>query len=89
MVLSRLWELHKNKRSDYGSNEDSFANILASESFGLPAWVGAMIRANDKMFRIQSFVKRGTLKNESLEDSFLDLAGYAIIAYIMYKREQR
>lgn len=47
-----------------------------------------MIRANDKMTRVKNMAKKGYLANESVEDSLLDIAVYAIIALILY-REQK
>lgn len=77
--------LHAIKASDYGADEDPLANLRASEDFGIPAWLGSAIRMNDKMRRIMSFAKRGELKNESLIDSFNDLAAYAILCRILYE----
>lgn len=84
-VLKRLGDLHDLKQEDYGSEHDPFANVRASELFGIPAWVGGLVRANDKMHRLQQFAQRGALANESAEDSLLDLAVYAVIAYILYE----
>lgn len=84
-ILNELGELHDRKQADYGSPSDPFANVRSSEEFGVPAWVGAVIRGNDKMSRIKSFVRRGELLNESLEDSLRDLAVYAVIALVLYE----
>ena len=62
---------------------DPFANVRASEAFGIPGWVGAALRGNDKMKRIQAFALKGALANESLEDSLRDLAVYVIIALVL------
>ena len=59
--------------------------MRASEHFGIPAWLGAVIRANDKMSRIKSFAERGVLANEPIEDSLIDLANYAVIALVLYR----
>ena len=53
----------------------------------MPAWVGSAMRANDKMKRIQAFARRGSLMNESLEDSLRDLAVYAVIALVLLEEE--
>lgn len=88
MILDEMRDLHRKKSADYGSGEDPLANIRASERFGIPAWVGAVIRGNDKMSRIISFVMKGKLENESIEDSLMDLAVYSMIALQLY-REQK
>tara|TARA_Y100000310_G_scaffold338983_1_gene430203 strand:+ start:1142 stop:1297 length:156 start_codon:yes stop_codon:yes gene_type:complete len=42
---------------------------------------------NDKMSRLKTFAKKGSLSNESVEDSLRDLAVYAIIALCLYQEE--
>src|SRR3990172_6229695 len=80
-ILKELGEMHDRKQADYGSSADPFQNVRASEAFGIQPWVGCMVRANDKMVRIQKAARSGSasLKNESLEDSLRDLAVYSII----------
>jgi hypothetical protein len=87
-VLEEVRELHKYKSEDYGSDEDCFSNIRSAQDFGISPWLGAMLRANDKVSRLKTFARRGTLKCESVEDSLIDLANYAIIALIFYRQEQ-
>jgi hypothetical protein len=86
-VVEEIVAMHLKKQADYGRTGDPFANVRASADFGVDAWKGCMIRANDKMRRIQSFAIKGSLENESLEDSLLDLAVYSIIALVL-RREQ-
>jgi hypothetical protein len=86
-----LWEmslLHDRKAADYGTGEDPLANIRASEEFGIPAWLGAVLRGNDKMTRIKSFTINKRLENESLEDSLKDLAAYALISLLLWRESQ-
>ena len=87
-IIDEIVALHNKKQQDYGREHDPFANVRASSDFGVPAWVGCMIRANDKMKRIQRAASGDTLVNESLEDSLMDLAVYAIIGLVLV-REQR
>lgn len=84
-ILAELGRLHDRKQADYGRASDPFANIRASDDFGITPWIGAMIRANDKMRRIQKAASGGTLANESLEDSLRDLAVYSIIALVLFE----
>lgn len=87
-LLKKIGDLHDMKQCDYGAKGDPFANVRASEAFGVPGWVGCVIRANDKMKRLQTFAKSKTLKNESVEDSLMDLAVYALIALILFEEEK-
>lgn len=84
-VLAELAVLHDKKQADYGRKFDPFANVRASEEWGVPGWIGAMSRATDKLRRLQKFAAAGKLENESVVDSFKDLAVYAIIALILYE----
>lgn len=79
--------MHDKKQQDYGRANDPFANVRSTEEWGQPAWVGAMIRATDKMRRLQKVAQGGTLANEGVEDSFMDLAVYAIIGMVLYREQ--
>lgn len=83
--LKEMGDLHDRKQEDYGAEKDPFSNVRASSDFGVPGWVGCMMRANDKMKRIQKFAKKGSLANESVKDSLMDLAVYSIIGLILYE----
>lgn len=82
-LLKEAGELHDKKQNDYGVDHDPFANVRASEDFGVPGWVGCMMRANDKMKRIQKAASGGELANESLRDSLMDLAVYSLIGIVL------
>jgi len=87
-ILNELQDLHIKKAQDYGAKHDALANLKASEAFGIPAWVGALIRANDKMVRLQAAARGQNLVNESVEDSMMDLASYAILSLVLYRCQQ-
>ena len=85
LILQRISDTHDKKQADYGTDKDPFANISASAEFGIEPWVGTVLRMNDKMARIKSFIKKGTLQNESIQDSLLDICVYAAIALVKYE----
>jgi hypothetical protein len=87
-LLAEIGELHDRKQADYGTEGDPFANVRASQDWGVPAWVGTMIRANDKVKRLQAAAQGSTLVNEGVEDSLLDIATYALIALVLYREQQ-
>ena len=87
-VLQRLGDLHDIKQLDYGAADDPFANVRGSREFGIRPWVGAMVRGNDKMKRLQNLAREGSLANEPAIDSFLDLAVYAIIGLVLFEEEE-
>lgn len=86
-VCKEMIALHNKKGIDYGSDDDPYANVRASQGFGVPPWLGAVIRLNDKIIRVQSFVRNGKLENESLYDSLRDIAVYGVIAQVLYEEE--
>lgn len=84
-ILEEMAALHEKKASDYGLGKDVLANCRGSEEFGIPAWIGVVMRMNDKMTRLKSFAQKGVLANESAEDSLLDMARYSLIALILMR----
>jgi len=87
-ILDEMRQLHIKKGADYGTDNDTFSNMRDSQEFGISPVLGAILRANDKMQRLKTFANKGVLANESLEDSLIDLASYAVIALVLY-REQK
>ena len=87
-ILKELADLHDKKQADYGRGDDPFANVRASLEWGVPGWVGVLIRGNDKIRRLQALLINGKLENESAEDSLRDLAVYAIIALVLFEQEK-
>lgn len=83
-VLSEVRELHRSKARDYGTNADPWANLRAGEPYGIPAWVHASVMVDHKSNRIQSFVTKGELQHESVRDSLLDRAVYALAALVLF-----
>lgn len=81
-ILKELGNLHDRKQQDYGRSDDPFSNITASLDWGIPPHVGSLLRMNDKVRRLQSWVVNGKLANEGAADSMRDIAVYAIIALV-------
>jgi hypothetical protein len=87
-LLDDIEKLHAVKQRDYGRDADPFANVRASEEWGVSPWIGALIRATDKVRRLQTYAIKGSLSNEGVEDSLMDLAVYSLIALILFREEQ-
>jgi hypothetical protein len=79
-VIQECLDMHERKGADYGSDKSPFDNLLTAESFGLDPIFGIALRMNDKMTRIKNFYKKGQLVNDSVEDDFIDIAVYCLIA---------
>lgn len=86
-MLAEAGDLHDMKQADYGRGDDPFANVRSSSEWGMAAWVGAMVRATDKIKRLQTYARKGELANESVLDSFMDLAVYALIGRVLFEQE--
>ena len=70
-VLNDLDDILRAKQEAYG---DSFSETFAE--FGL---VSAVTRITDKTNRLKNLWKAYELNDESVRDTLLDLAGYAIL----------
>jgi hypothetical protein len=88
-IVDEIVAMHDKKQKDYGTNADPLANVRASADFGIEPWIGVLIRMNDKMKRLQKAARGGQLANESVEDSILDIAVYAIIDLVLYRETQQ
>lgn len=84
-ILGELGLLHALKNADYGTDADPFANVRGSLDWGISPWVGALLRATDKIKRLQKYARHGELANEAVEDSFRDLAVYAVIGLVLFE----
>lgn len=90
----RMVSITKAKNNDYtGSSDDPFSNFKMVQTFGvLSVEAGMFTRMTDKLSRLASFIKKGVLevKDESIEDTLLDLANYCILTagYIKSKKQE-
>lgn len=84
-ILKEIQAMHDKKQADYGKVDDPFANVRASEDWGIEGWIGCMTRGSDKIKRLQAAARGQNLVNESIEDSLLDLATYSIIALCLFR----
>ena len=86
-LLETMKNTHDAKRHDYANEADVFANFRTCEAAGIPAWKGCCVRIGDKFSRIMGFAKKEKLKvkDESIKDTLIDMANYALIALILYE----
>lgn len=82
-TVNKMAQITAAKNADYtGASDDPFANFTNVESLGICSTEqGFATRMTDKLSRISSFIKSGTLqvKDESVTDTLLDLANYCIL----------
>lgn len=91
-LLDEMKETHIKKSAGYAGadNPDTFANFRLSESFGVPAWIGTLIRLSDKYIRITNIVKnkKNEQLGETLKDTLIDLASYALIVICLLEEQE-
>ena len=89
-TLIKAAKIHEKKNSDYSGDKDPLKNLTVSESIGIPSWIGCEIRLMDKYSRMVELTRKIknctpiSVKSEPLEDTFLDLANYALLCYVLY-----
>ena len=85
-LLEEMARLHRSKSADYGSEEDPLANIRQGADFvDIEPWRGCMVRIADKVQRLRTYCKTGTLVHEGVTDTLLDLAAYSLLAIVLYE----
>lgn len=83
-LANLMTDTYRRKNADYG---DSFGQ--SCNRFGL---VAALVRMSDKVNRLSSLVIRlqeAQVKDESIADTFLDLACYAIMTMVWVLEEDK
>lgn len=81
-LLEKMKELHIKKNAGYsGNSQDRWANFRMSESFGVSAVLGCLVRMSDKFIRIQNLITnpKNEQVGEAITDTLMDLASYALI----------
>lgn len=75
-IVTELTKTYEKKNKDYG---DSFGKSI--EKHGL---IASVVRMEDKLNRFANLISKDTkeVEDESLEDTLLDLANYAIMTVI-------
>ena len=81
-LTAKMLEITTKKNNDYGGSTDPFKNFRTFEELGI------LVRMSDKFARLQTALveKRGfQVSDESVEDTCLDLANYALLL-LCYRR---
>lgn len=94
-MCARMVKITKEKNHDYaGAGDDPFHNFeqIGHVIPGVNAVaIGFLTRMSDKFSRMGTFVSKGVLKvkNETIEDTILDMANYALLfgGWIKSQRE--
>jgi hypothetical protein len=79
-------EIMMKKNHDYrGGTGDPYANFRGSVQFGIHPVNGIMLRVQDKLMRIKTFVEKGELHvhGEGIEDALVDVTNYMALIHGM------
>lgn len=81
-IVEDMKAVHEKKNADYGNN---FHKRYAKYGF-----LTALLRLTDKMERLENIYEKGEIqvKDESVEDTLLDLANYAVMTIVELKNEK-
>jgi hypothetical protein len=88
-LLKEIGDLHDSKNHDYSEQDDPLSNLRRSERFGVPAFQGVLVRLSDKWARIEQLAGGKSPKHESLRDSLIDSAVYALLAVVLLDEEAK
>lgn len=88
-LLDEIRKLHDSKGSDYEGQGKPYCNLRGPEEWGVPAWVYAMTRCEEKMKRLKTFAKGSTLQHEGARDSLLDIAVLSLIAVVLLEENEK
>ena len=85
-IQREQYDLFLHKQHDYGPGNISVGTQLQTEAEVKLSLQGLFFRMNDKIQRIKTLLLNGgkqAVKNETLEDSYLDISNYGIMAVIV------
>lgn len=92
-TFEKIIQMTKRKNADYaGNGGDAFNNFTRVEGLcpTISTEQGFFVRLTDKFSRIGSFIQNGELqvKDESVEDTLLDLSNYAFLFYAFLRAKK-
>lgn len=90
-LVHEMLDTHVKKAAGYSGedNPDTWANFREATAWGLTPLEGCLVRMGDKYRRVQN-LRRNSANDrvgESIKDTLMDLANYAIIAVCLLEEE--
>lgn len=91
-LLAKMQALHLAKDRDYSGVNEPFSNFRIAKRIGVKPSVGAYIRFQDKVARLENLLameaKGEKPSNESIEDNLMDVSAYALIILCLREEER-
>tara|TARA_R100000734_G_C3240220_1_gene45136 strand:+ start:129 stop:551 length:423 start_codon:yes stop_codon:yes gene_type:complete len=85
-IQKQQYELFLHKQHDYGPGNISVGTFLVTPEEIKLSLTGLWFRMNDKLQRVKTLLlgdKKSAVKDEPLEDAYLDVSNYGIMATIV------
>ena len=85
-IQKEQYELFLHKQHDYGPGNISVGTFLVTPEEIKLSLTGLWFRMNDKLQRVKTLLlgeKKSAVKDEPLEDAYLDVSNYGIMATIV------
>jgi hypothetical protein len=88
-IQEEQYQLFASKMLDYGLGNIALGGDLNNEDDQRYSLMGLQIRLNDKINRLKNLLvhKKNYVKGESIEDTFIDVANYGIIAMLVGRNQ--
>ena len=88
-IQSEMFELFLRKQADYGpTNVGMGSEVVDTDDKAKRSLIGLSVRMNDKVQRLLNLTLNNKVpNNESLEDTFIDIANYAVMALIVQRKQ--
>jgi hypothetical protein len=80
-IVNDMLELYKKKNANYGNSFEKLYNDLGP--------IAGLVPLHNKLDRLTNLVKGGKNDFESIEDTLIDLANYAILNLIEIQKTKR
>lgn len=77
-IIDGMYELYKKKNANYGNSFTKLYNDLGP--------IAGLVPLHNKLDRLTNLIKGNKNDFESIEDTLIDLANYAIMNVIEYKK---
>ena len=84
-ISEEMYEMFARKHMDYGLNNIALGGDLKNSDDKKFSLTGLCIRLTDKISRLKNLLINGKnyVKGEGMEDTFIDIANYAIIGLLV------
>jgi len=90
VAVADIVEMNRRKRRDYALDGEWDTNFRqTADHFGISVWESAEFNVVQKLSRLKSLRANGRMEggeaNESVADTYLDLAVYGVLMYALYR----